>query len=286
MSPILSARPKAQLPILPQTANTTDAFLAAVPVGALFGAALFTACAVVAAFRQQAWEYPMLRALNALANRSVLLDRGIHALTSRDLLQGVVFVSVLWFLWFQSIDGGDRARLLTGTAASALAGMASRVLQIVLPTHVRPLHTPSLNFVLPMGVEPEALNHYNSFPSDHGAVFFGLALVIYRIRPRLGVMALVWALIVDSGRIYDGYHYPSDIVGSVGLALFAVSLAENRWCDHLGRRLLVLEQTRRPAFYMLMFVITYQIATLFDDVREIGHGFARVFLHRDPFTGA
>jgi membrane-associated phospholipid phosphatase len=286
MSPILPAGPKAQLPTLPHTADATDAVVGTVPVGAVFGAALFTACAVVAAYRQQAWEYPMLRALNGATNRSALLDRGIHALTSRDLLQGVVFVSVLWFLWFESIDGGNRVRLLTGTAAATLAGMASRVLQIVLPTHLRPLHTPSLDFVLPMGVEPDALNHYSSFPSDHGAVFFGLAFVIYRIRPRLGVLALVWALIVDSGRVYDGYHYPSDIVGSFGLAMFAVSMAENRWCDHLARRLLVLEQTWRPLFYMLMFVITYQIATLFDDVREIGRGFAGVFLHHDPFTGA
>jgi membrane-associated phospholipid phosphatase len=286
MSLILPERPNAQLPILPYAADATDAVVGAVPAGAVFGVALFTACAVVAAYRQQAWEFPVLRALNALANRSALLDRGIHALTSRDLLQGVVFVSLLWFLWFESIDGGDRARLLTGTAAAALAGMASRVLQIVLPTHSRPLHTPSLGFVLPMGVEPDALNHYHSFPSDHGAVFFGLALVIFRLRPRLGVMALVWALIVDCGRVYDGYHYPSDILGAIGLAMFAVSVVENRWCHHLARRLLVLEQTWRPVFYMSMFVITYQIATLFDDVREIGRGFASVFLHHDPFTGA
>lgn len=286
MNPTLPAGPKAQLPILPRTADTTDAVVGAVPAAAVFGAVLFTACAVVAAFRQQAWEYPMLRTVNAVANRSALLDRTIHALTSRDLLQGVVFVSLLWFLWFEGVDGGDRARLLTGTAAAALAGMASRVLQIVLPTHLRPLHTPSLDFVLPMGVEPGALNHYNSFPSDHGAVFFGLALVIYRIRPRLGVVAFIWALIVDTGRVYDGYHYPSDILGAVGLAMFVVSMAENRWCDHVARRLLLLEQTWRPLFYMFMFVLTYQIATLFDDIREIGRGFASVFLHHDPFTGA
>jgi undecaprenyl-diphosphatase len=286
MNPMLPAGPEAQLPILPRTADTTDAVVKAVPASAAFGAALFTACAVVAAFRQQAWEFPMLRALNTVANRSALLDRGIHALTSLDLLQGVVFVSLIWFLWFESIEDGDRARLLTGTAAATLAGMASRVLQIVLPTHLRPLHTPSLDFVLPMGVEPAALNHYNSFPSDHGAVFFGLALVIYRIRPRLGSMALVWAFVVDSGRVYDGYHYPSDILGAVGLAMFAVSMAENRCCDRVARRLLLMEQTWRPLFYMLMFVITYQIATLFDDVREIGRGFASVFLHHGPFTGA
>jgi undecaprenyl-diphosphatase len=286
MNPILPVGPESQVPILPPAADAAGILGGAVPARAVFGAALFTACAVIAAYPQQAWDDSILRALNAAANRSAFLDRGIHALTSVNLLQGVVFISLLWFLWFESIDGGNRVRLLTGTAAAALAGMASRGLQIVLPTHLRPLHTPSLHFVLPMGVDPGTLNHYDSFPSDHGAVFFAMALVIYRIRPRLGIMAFVWALVVDSGRIYDGYHYPSDILGSVGLAIFAVSMTENRWCDQLARRLLALEQTWKPLFYMLMFVITYQIATLFDDVREIGRGFASVFLHHDPFTGA
>jgi hypothetical protein len=35
----------------------------------------------------------------------------------------------------------------------------------------------------------------------------------------------------------------------------------------------------------LTFVITYQVATLFDDVRQIGRGFASVLLHHDPFGG-
>jgi hypothetical protein len=48
---------------------------------------------------------------------------------------------------------------------------------------------------------------------------------------------------------------------------------------------LVFEQTRRPEFYAMAFVITYQVATLFDDVRQIGRGFASVLLHHDPFGG-
>jgi membrane-associated phospholipid phosphatase len=286
MSSAVPGGPKAQSPSLPELPYTSDASPAAVPIGVVFGAALFTACALVAMYLQQAWEYPVVRALNAVADHSALLDRGIHVLTSCDLLQGAILVALLWYLWFGSNDDGDRARLLTGSVAATLAGIASRLLQIALPTHLRPLHTPSLDFVLPMGVEPDTLNHYNAFPSDHGAVFFGLALVIYRGRPRLGIMAFIWALIVDIGRVYEGYHYPSDILGSVGLAVLAVNIFDNRWCDHLARRVLVLERTWRPSFYLLAFLVTYQIATLFDDVRQIGSGLAKVFLHHDPFSGA
>jgi undecaprenyl-diphosphatase len=142
-------------------------------------------------------------------------------------------------------------------------------LQIGLPTHLRPLHTPTLGFVPPIGVEPDALNHFNSFPSDH----------------RLGIFAFAWAAIVNIARIYDGYHFPSDVLGSIGLSILAVSLFENRWCQQVARRVLVFEQTRRPEFYAMAFVITYQVATLFDDARQIGRGFASVLLHHDPFGG-
>jgi hypothetical protein len=39
-------------------------------------------------------------------------------------------------------------------------------------------------------------------------------------------------------------------------------------------RALALEQKYRAAFYMLAFLVTYQIASLFDDVRELGRGLA------------
>jgi hypothetical protein len=36
---------------------------------------------------------------------------------------------------------------------------------------------------------------------------------------------------------------------------------------------------------MFAFLASYQIATLFDDIRQIGRGFASVVLHHDPFGG-
>ena len=286
MTIVVSGEVEPEPPLLVAIPGASGAPPMSIPTGVVIGAAVFTGCGLVAALRQQAWEFPVIHAFNAVAGRSQLLDRGIHALTSRDLLQGAVFVALIWYLWFDTADVGVRARLLTGTFAATLSGMLSRLLQIVLPTHLRPLHTPSLGFVMPMGVEPDTLNHFDAFPSDHGAVLFGLAIVIYRLRPRLGAAAIVWATIVSASRIYEGYHYPSDVVGSIGLALIVVSMFDNRWFAYLAQRLLVLERTWRPMFYLLAFLVTYQIATLFDDVREIGRGFAQVVLHHEPFDGS
>jgi undecaprenyl-diphosphatase len=281
MTTVVPSDVESESPLLAAIPGASSASQVPIPFGVVIGAALFTGCGLAAVFRQQAWEFPVIHAFNAVAGRFALLDRGIYVLTSRDLLQGAVFVALIWYLWFDTVEVGVRGRLLTGALAATLAGALSRLLQIVLPTHLRPLHTPSLGFVMPIGVEPDTLNHFDAFPSDHGALLFGLAFVVYRLRPRLGVAAIVWATIVNVGRIYEGYHYPSDVVGSIGLALIVVSMFDNRWSAHLAQRLLVLERVRRPAFYLLAFLVTYQIATLFDDVREIGRDFAHVVLHHE-----
>jgi undecaprenyl-diphosphatase len=240
---------------------------------------------LISVFEHAAIDYPVVRALNAFAGQSQFVDRSLHALTTLVLLQGAVFISIIWYLWFAHPDLPARARLLAGTLTAAGAGIVSRALQLVLPSHLRPLHTPGLDFVLPIGVDPTALNHFNSFPSDHGAVFFGLAAVIYRLSPPLGMAAFAWAAVTDLARVYEGFHYLSDIVASVGLGVLLVHLVQNGPVHRLACRALALEQKHRAAFYMLAFLVTYQIASLFDDVRELGRGLARVALHHDPFGG-
>jgi membrane-associated phospholipid phosphatase len=247
----------------------------------LMATALLTGSVLVAAYRQEQWEFPLVRAMNRFAHHSMLLDRTMHALTTRDLLQGVPFIGLIWFLWFASDASAPRARLLVGSFTAAFAGVLSRIIQLGLPTHLRPLHQPALGFVLPFGVEPDTLNHFNSFPSDHGAVFFTLCAVIWRERPQLGIAAFAWALIIDFARVYEGYHFPSDIVGAIALGLLLLYLLQPVQDARPVARVLAFAQSNAAWFYMTAFLMTYQIATLFDDVREIGRGMASVLLHHD-----
>jgi undecaprenyl-diphosphatase len=250
----------------------------------ILGLAIFAASAVIA-FRQQAWEYQAIAALNRYAGRSLLLDRAIHALTARDLLQGVVFIAAIWYLWYDTKNPAARTRLVSGITAATAAGIFSRVLQLCLPTHPRPLHAVGFNVTLPIGVEPDALNHFNSFPSDHGAVWFALALVILRERTVPGALALAWAAVIDAARVYDLFHFPSDIAGSIGLALIALTLFDGAWMRRVAAHVITFAERHPAWFAMAAFVMTYQLATLFDDVRQIARGFAGAVLPHDPFIG-
>ena len=277
----LSNEPSASAPAITPAGHPSQR---SIQVGLVFGICLFALAAYIGTVRQESWEFPVLSAVNSIAGHSMLLDHGMHTLTSRDLLQGVVFIALFCYLWFLP-DGTDRSALLVGLAAAATAGFASRLLQLALPTHLRPLHTAALGFVMPAGVDPSVLNHFNSFPSDHGAVYFTLAIVIWRARPPLGIAAFFWAIVIDLARVYEGYHWPSDVLASVGLSLLMLGLFQSSWVYQLAGRIVAFEQTRRASFYLVAFVIIYQIATLFDDVRQIGRGFASVVLHHDPFVG-
>jgi undecaprenyl-diphosphatase len=246
--------------------------------------AVFTAAALVATMGQQIVEVPLIEAINTLAGHAILLDRLVRALTANHLPQGVVLIALFWYLWFTTEDVRFRGRLIVGIVAAACAGITSRVLQLVLPTHLRPLHTSLLTFVPPAGVDPLALNHYNAFPSDHAAVYFSLAFVAWQARRPFGIAAFACALLVDLARVYEGYHWPSDVAGAFGLALLVTSLFGNSWAQVPGQRLVAWATEHRPLFYLLAFLLTYQVATLFDDARQIGHELAYAMLHHDPFA--
>jgi membrane-associated phospholipid phosphatase len=278
--------PVAPAPVAPRRGLEPYRSRGFVSPGCIAAIVLLVGSVLVAAYRQQEWEFPLIRAMNRFAHHSMLLDRTMHALTTRDLLQGVPFIGLIWFLWFSSDDTARRARLLVGTIAAACAGVLSRIIQLELPTHLRPLHQPQLGFVLPFGVEPDTLNHFNSFPGDHGAVYFTLCAVIWRERPQLGMAAFVWAVIIDLARVYEGYHFPSDVVGSIALGFLVLYLCDSLHVAGPVSRVLTSARHRAAWFYMTAFVMTYQIATLFDDLREIGRGMSAVLLHHDVFNGS
>jgi len=70
-----------------------------------------------------------------------------------------------------------------------------------------------------LGFSPLVPNDDPSFPSGHAAMFFALALAMFKFNKRLGLWFLVLAFLVGLARIFAGIHWPSDIFGGFVIAL-------------------------------------------------------------------
>jgi undecaprenyl-diphosphatase len=248
------------------------------PRTALFiGLACLLLGAGLATLARQQVDYPVVLWINGIATHSALFDHLALALTSLYLLIGAVLVAGIWFVWFDAPEPLARARVMTGVFAACLAALVSRCVQPVLPPHPRPLVDPALPFKVPLGVDTASWNEWNSFPSDTAALLFGLAMVITLIRPRVGLIAFAWALVVCSARVYDGLHYPTDILAGAGLGVAVVCILQHQAILRLCVPVVQWADRRAGIFYAGAFLVSYAIADTFDDVIEIGEGFARLF---------
>jgi membrane-associated phospholipid phosphatase len=216
------------------------------------------------------FDFTIVLFLNKFVGNSRLLDGSVALISDTYILHGILFVALLWLIWFKDKREESRVRLFVGGVAAVMAGLLSRVLQLSLPFHVRPLYNVDLQLTWPTGVTWGTLSHWNSFPSDHASLFFAFATLIWISDRRFGLFAFFWAAITSSTRIYLGYHYPTDILGGAALGVFMVILFQRLPLPRVVYRLLDWERCASPSFYAVAFIASYQAGTLFNDVRTIG----------------
>jgi len=112
---------------------------------------------------------------------------------------------------------------------------------------------------------------WSSFPSDHAALFFALGLGVWHVSRKGGIALLLYILLfICLPRLYVGIHYPSDILAGAILAYWAVALLGARKINEIWTKPLFLLLERSPGFfYAMFFLLTFQIATLFWDIRTL-----------------
>jgi undecaprenyl-diphosphatase len=213
------------------------------------------------------FDRPVVAFTNGYVGRWPLLDKTAAAAYTFPTLSGCVLMALIWVCWVEAWDTEQRARILIGTLASFGAGIISRTLQRVLDTHVRPVYDKALDFQQIPDVNV-SYNTWNSFPSDHVSVFAALALIIWLASRRLGVFAIVFTTVFAIDRIYVGGHFPSDLIGALGLAGMTVWISQTEWFVSIGRWLMRFERSKPSVFYPIAFFISAQIASLFLDVRN------------------
>lgn len=231
-----------------------------------------------AALCTQHWtgaDYAVMRLVNGPAARWAVLDDAAYFLT-RDMFSNLVLMAMVAYVWFQTQEVTYRAAILVGVLSSFVAGVLSRVLQLTLPTHLRPLYDPALHFVKPMFVDAKALNHWSSFPSDHAAIYYGLALTIFLANRRLGCFAFGFATLLNAVRVYRGFHYPTDIVSGAALGLLVVLATYDLRLWRPAIWLVAPKNEWKPLCYALCVYLCFGVGTMFIDYRDLASNLAHL----------
>lgn len=218
------------------------------------------------AFTQRSWAADTLIGEIFLSNSAKVLP----------LLACAAFI-----LFERSRRGQDLSFLAKMLLGSFLAMLISRLMQNFSAHRPRPLHNPELNYELPHGIDTARLEGWSSFPSDTSALAFALAAGVLIASVRLGVVAMIWAVVIVAfPRAYAGFHYPSDLIGGALIGLFCtLGAAPLILRATVGRMKMKLDAMWQPLIFTLLFLYAFQLGSMFDDVRTLG-SYAKAVLGR------
>jgi undecaprenyl-diphosphatase len=215
--------------------------------------------------------------VNGWSGHWELLDWLVLFGERNNLFKGAAIMAAYWWLWFSHEPRQlTRRNLLLALLGAIVSLIVARALASSLPFRVRPMYSPDLDYqapYLPRGARPFVFENWSSFPSDNAALFFALSLGLWRCSRLLGAVAMAFAAIwVCLARIYVGIHYPSDIVIGIAVGIVCTYAMMKLGTERMGNAVLSFEQDHPSWFYAAMFLVTFEFAFLFDDVRQFMRG--------------
>jgi len=230
-------------------------------------------------------DLSVFHAINDYCGWSWTLDHILGSLQGNNLIGGGLYLATYWALWFQPRDDQFRRReiLITLLLAVGLSLIVNRLLSTVVPFRLRPMFDPDIGYRAPLYGEPPSYDFesWSSFPSDNATFFFALTTGFWLFSRWLGIFfTLLSIFTVLLPRVYFGVHYPSDVlVGAlIGIGV-TVALERVRIQKLVGWPVLVIEKRVPTSFNFLMFLVLFETANLFANVRRIGKGIFHLLQH-------
>jgi len=210
---------------------------------------------------------------NQLSQVSWTIDSTIKFISKSNLIKGGAVLIIFWWGWFRVNINQPyvQVHLVSTLIGCFIAMVLARILALLLPFRLRPIHEEGLDFTLPYSMEITVLEGWSSFPSDHAVLFYALATGMFYISKKVGIFSLVYiTLFVGLPRIYLGLHYPTDIIGGAIIGLIVVLLCNsNYFIEKISRPTYNYSNTKPEIFYPIFFIITFQIADMFNSSRAI-----------------
>lgn len=217
----------------------------------------------------------IIKYFNILIHKISYLNEAMVVAAGNHLIKGGIIVAILWYLLFKKEESLSKSieikeKVILTVYACILAILAGRSLAILLPYRARPILSTDYDFAYHIN-KFSYLNTWSSFPSDHAVLFFSLATGIFFINKKLGIFSFAYVfIVVGLPRIFLGFHYPSDILagGLVGI-LITWLVSKNKIILSLSNKTLILSKKFPGLFYAGLFLLTFQIATMFNASRAI-----------------
>lgn len=203
-------------------------------------------------------------------------NKHLWEFTNNSLFRGFPLFFSLVTLWFSDGHKERRGRMLAGLLAVCLATILSVWLQFHIAVHTRPILDPALH--LETAIPPWTWDRMSSFPSDTATLYFSLAAVIFVEKRWVGLFCFVWvATIIAIPRVIFGFHYPSDIIGSLVLGPVCVFIfTKSLYPGRLFERTFMFFEGRLYIVHALLFVFLAEASDLFLSMRTLGKELVRL----------
>jgi undecaprenyl-diphosphatase len=234
----------------------------------------------------------LIISLSRVTFHSQLVTHAVLAIANMYVFKGLVLVALLWWIWFRLERAGgpdigaarrrDREVVVIAIVSGLVALAVGRLLAHYLPFRVRPIYNPQFQAFFPeAGLQEPLLRTWSAFPSDHAMLWCAIATGIFVASRPVGIYALLHAIVlIGLPRVYLGLHYPTDVLAGAALGIgIAGVMNAPRIRTRVAAPVLAFAQRYPGVFYGLAFILSFELATQFDELRLLVHGMSKAMSH-------